>query len=223
MNDYGVLFSENMDLLLQLNEHEIISSWSGQFRSSLRHAEIAPRPLQERIPIWIGVGGSEESAERAGRLGVGMVMAILGGHPLRFQQLAELYRKVGTESGHASERLRLGVTGHGYIAPTLQQAKDEFYPYYSNYSSYVGRQLGKERVVAREDFEQMVAPNTALFVGGPQEIIEKIMRQYELFNHNRFMVQLDVGGLPFSNVVRAIELLATEVAPTIRKEMRKNG
>ncbi|WP_453991935.1 LLM class flavin-dependent oxidoreductase [Bacillus nitroreducens] len=219
-NDYDELFEEHMELLLQLNQHETVS-WSGNFRSSLRNAEIAPRPVQEQLPIWIGVGGSPESAVRAGRLGVGMALAILGGHPRRFKPLVDLYRQAGVEHGHAPEDLKVGVTGHAYLAKTTQQAKDEFYPYYSNYWSYVNRQRGMGTRMSREDFEQMAGPETALFVGSPQQVAEKILHQHELFGHQRFLAQLDIGGQPYENVAKGIELLAGEVVPIVRRAIGK--
>ncbi|USK68379.1 LLM class flavin-dependent oxidoreductase [Peribacillus asahii] len=219
-NDYDALFSENMDLFLKLNENERIS-WNGRFRSSLREAEIAPRPAQSQLPIWIGVGGTPESAVRAGKLGVGMALAILGGNPVRFKPLVDLYYRAGIEAGHDLENLKIGVTGHGYISKTTQRAKEEFYPYYSNYWSYVNRQRGMGFRMSRADFEQMTSPGTALFVGSPQQIAEKILHQYELFGHSRFLAQMDIGGLPFEKVAEGIELLATEVAPIVRKETSK--
>ncbi|MBS4224812.1 LLM class flavin-dependent oxidoreductase [Lederbergia citrea] len=220
-NDYDALFSENIDLFLKLNKNERIT-WDGHFRSPLRNAEIAPRPFQKELPIWVGVGGTPNSAIRAGRLGVGMTLALLGGDPMRFKPLVDLYRKAGIEAGHVLEDLKLGITGHGYFSKTTQQAKDEYYPYYSNYWSYVNRQrgMGGGRM-SRADFDQMTAPDTALFVGSPQQIVEKILRQYELFGHQRFMAQIDIGGIPFKKVAEGIELLATEVAPIVRKETRK--
>jgi probable LLM family oxidoreductase len=215
--DYDALFAEHLDLFLKLNENERIS-WTGHFRSSLRNAEISPRPVQKQMPIWVGVGGTLESAARAGRLGVGMAIAMLGGDPVRFMPLVESYREAGMKVGHALEDLSLGITGHGYISRTTQQAKDEYYPYYSNYWSYVQRQRGMAFRMSRADFEQMAGPNTALFVGSPQQIVEKILRQYELFGHKRFIAQIDIGGLPFDKVAAGIELLATEVAPIVRKE-----
>lgn len=215
-NDYDELFTEHMDLLLRLNKDERVT-WSGNFRSSLRDAEIAPRPLQEQLPIWIGVGGTPESAVRAGKFGVGMALAILGGDPKRFKPLVDLYRQAGNEAGHLPEQLKVGVTGHAYIAETTEQAKDEFYPYYSHYWYYVNRQRGFGSKMSREDFEHMASPNTALFVGSPELIVEKILHQYELFGHTRFLAQVDIGGLPFHKVAKNIELLATEVVPQVRK------
>ncbi|MGX6446327.1 LLM class flavin-dependent oxidoreductase [Neobacillus sp. K501] len=217
-NDYDELFEEHMNLLLQLNEKETIT-WAGKYRSSLTNAEIAPRPVQEKLPIWIGVGGTPESAVRAGRFGVGMALAILGGNPSRFKPLVDLYRQAGIEAGHSSDTLKVCVTGHAYLAETTQQAKDEFYPYYSNYWGYVNRQRGMGTRMSRDDFEHMASPDTALFVGSPQQVVEKILQQYELFGHQRFLAQLDIGGQPFKNVAKGIELLATKVAPIVKKHV----
>ncbi|WP_338469764.1 LLM class flavin-dependent oxidoreductase [Niallia sp. XMNu-256] len=215
-DDYDELFTEHMELLLQLNKNEKVT-WSGKFRPSLKEAEISPRPIQSQIPIWIGVGGSPESAVRAGTFGVGMALAILGGDPKRFKPLVDLYHQAAMKADHSPEVLRVGVTGHAFIAETTQQAKDEFYPYYSNYWYYVNRQRGLGMKMSREEFEQMAGQDTALFVGSPDQIVEKVLRQHELFGHTRFLAQVDIGGLPFEKVARSIELLATKVAPKIRQ------
>lgn len=219
-SDYDELFSEHLDLFLKLNKHEKIT-WSGQFRPPLKNAEISPRPVQKQLPIWVGVGGTLDSAARAGRLGVPMAIAMLGGDPERFMPLAAAYRNAGIEAGHNFEALKLGVTGHGYVSKTTQQAKDEFYPYYSNYWSYVNRQRGMAFRMTRADYEQMTGPDTALFVGSPQQIAEKILRQYELFGHQRFIAQIDIGGLPFHKVASGIELIAAEIIPVVRKATSK--
>jgi probable LLM family oxidoreductase len=215
-DDYNELFTEHIDLLLQLNKNEKVT-WTGEFRAPLENAAISPRPVQDQIPLWIGVGGTPESAKRAGKLGVGMALAILGGNPNRFKHLVDLYRQAGMEAGHSPEALKVGVTGHVYMAKTTEQAKDEFYPYYSNYWYYVNRQRGFGRKMSREEFEDMASPDTALFVGSPEQIIEKVLHQHELYGHTRFLAQVDIGGLPFEKVAKNIELLATEVAPQIRK------
>lgn len=219
IEQYDELFSENMDLLLTLNKHEKVT-WTGKFRSPLLDAEISPRPAQDELPIWIGVGGSPSSAIRAGKFGVGMIMAILGGDPHRFKELADVYRKTYMEAGHSQENLNLGVTAHGYIANSSVQAKEEFYPYYADYTAYVAEQLGRTSTkISKADFEEMTLKQNALFVGSPEQIIEKILYQYELFGHTRFMMQLDIGGLPYEKVAESIELLATKVAPVVRKEI----
>ncbi|TQR20116.1 LLM class flavin-dependent oxidoreductase [Psychrobacillus vulpis] len=220
LDEYDALFEENIKLLQQLNEEEIVS-WQGQFRPSLTNAMISPRPVQKKLPLWVGVGGTPESAVRAGRLGTGMAMAILGGDPKRFKPLVDLYFQAGSEAGYSRDSLSVGVTGHTYITKESQQARDEFYPYYSNYWSYVNKQRGMETRVSRADFEIMASAETALFVGSPEEIIEKILYQHELFGHKRFIAQLDIGGQSFSNIVKGMELLATKVAPIVRRETSK--
>ncbi|MFC2949521.1 LLM class flavin-dependent oxidoreductase [Virgibacillus sediminis] len=214
--DYDELFSEHMDLLLKLNENEVVS-WDGKFRPSLNAAEISPRPVQEQLPIWIGVGGTPESAARAGRLGVGMALAILGGDPTRFKPLVDIYHRAGLEAGHSLDKLPVGVTGHGYLAKTTEEAKDEFYPYYANYWNYVNRQRGMGRKMSRDEFERAAGPQTALFVGSPEDVVEKILHQHELFGHTRFLAQVDIGGVPFHKVEKNIDLLATEVVPMLKK------
>lgn len=220
LNDYDALFEENIKLLQQLNEEEVVT-WEGQFRSSLKDAMIAPRPTQEKLPIWIGVGGTPESAIRAGRLGTGIALAILGGDPMRFKPLVDLYYQAGLEAGHARESLRVSVTGHTYISKETQQAKDEFYPYYTNYWSYVNKQRGMNTNISRADFEQMARPETALFVGSPQQIIEKILYQHELYGHERFIAQVDIGGQSYNSIAKVVEMLAIEVAPVVRRETSK--
>lgn len=222
-DDYNELFSEHMELLLKLNENEVIS-WNGKFRSPLKKAEIAPRPFQKQLPIWIGVGGTPQSAARAGRLGVGMALAILGGNPIRFKSLVDIYRSAGLESGHAADKLNVGVTGHAYLAKTPEQARDEFYPYYANYWNYVNRQrgMGTNMKLSRDDFDIVTGPDTALFVGSPEEIVEKILHQHKLYGHTRFLAQVDIGGVPFEKIATSIELLATEVVPMLKKAMNDN-
>ena len=220
LSDYDELFEENIQLLQHLNANEIVN-WQGSFRSSLQNAMIAPRPAQEKLPVWIGVGGTAESAIRAGRLGTGMALAILGGDPIRFKPLVDLYRQSGAEAGHSNDDLKVAVTGHTFIAKTSQQANDEFHPYYANYWGYVNKQRGMGTKISRSDFEHMASPETGLFVGSPQQIIEKILHQHELFGHQRFIAQMDIGGLPFSKVAEGIEMLAIEVAPVVRRETAK--
>ncbi|WML48552.1 LLM class flavin-dependent oxidoreductase [Neobacillus sp. PS3-34] len=219
---YDELFEEHLELLLKLNKNELIT-WKGRSRTSLNKAEIAPRPLQPVIPIWVGVGGTLESAERAGRLGTGLALAILGGDPGQYEPLVDIYMQSAALSGDAPENLKVGVTGHAYISKTNQQALEEFYPYHSNYWYHLQLSHGKNMVLSREDFEQMAGKDTALFVGSSEQIIEKILRQYELFGHHRFIAQMDIGCMPFKKVAENIERLATEVAPVIRKETRKKG
>ncbi|WP_025704444.1 LLM class flavin-dependent oxidoreductase, partial [Paenibacillus graminis] len=148
---------------------------------------------------------------------------ILSGSPEPFQNLADTYRRRGAEAGHAAADLKIAITSHGYIAKTSQQALDEYYPYYYSYRNAISPQPGQEYRVPRSDFGRFVSPVNTLAVGSPQQIIEKILYQHELFGHNRFMTQLDIGGLPYAKVAAAIELLATEVAPVVRREIAKKN
>jgi len=169
----------------------------------------------------VGVGGTLESAARAGRYGVGLALAILGGSPARFKPLADEYYLAANQAGYDKKELKVTVTGHAFIGETTQKANEEFFPYYANYWRYVNGQRGLGTQISRKDFEIMSAPDTALFVGSPQQMIEKILQQNELFGHQRFIAQMDIGGLPFEKIAKNIERLATEVAPVIRRETQK--
>jgi len=220
LEDYSQLFSEKLDLLMKLRESERIT-WNGQFRSAIRDLEITPRPQRE-LPLWVGVGGTPQSAVNAGRLGLGMALAILGGSPERAQPLVELYRQSGIEAGHDPSKLQVAVTSHGYVAETSQRAKDEFYPHYSSYMGYfLGKRSGGAAPISRSDFEIMVGPAMAIPVGSPQEVVEKILRQYELFGHSRYILQLDIGNMPYAKAAKAIELIADQVTPIVRREIAK--
>lgn len=217
LKDYDALFAEKIELLWQLNKSERIT-WDGKFRPALRDAQISPRPVQEEIPIWIGVGGTPESAIRAGRLGAPMMLAIIGGAPAQFKPLVDLYRQTGVEAGHALSELKVGVSSHFHVQKDSQKARAEFYPYYANYFAVISRSRGREIHFSSADFERLAGLGGAVFVGSPQEIIDKILYQHELFNHSRFLGQFDIGGLPYAKAIESIELLAAEVAPVIRRE-----
>lgn len=219
-NDYDQLFEENLLLLQQLNAQERVT-WNGQYRAPLHNADIAPRPFNQEIPIWVGVGGTPQSASRAGRLGVGMALAILGGPLNRFQPLVNLYRQAG--QAHP-EKLNVGVTGHLFVAETTEKAREQFYPYYKNYWHYVNQQRGGLAFsLSFEQFEQMTAPDMALFVGSPSDVAQKIITQYELFGHSRFLAQPDIGGQPFEMVEKSMYLFANEVVPIVNDYIVKRG
>jgi probable LLM family oxidoreductase len=220
LDDYEELFKEKLALLLELCEKERIT-WSGRFRPALHDAEIAPRPIQEPLPVWIGVGGTMESAVRAGSLGKGMAMALLSGDPAFFKSRVDVYRQAYTEAGHDPAGLKVSVNSHGYIAKTSRQALDEFYPHYTAYWKPLMRERGRMFGVTRDDFERFVRPEEGLAVGSPVQVVEKILYQYEMFGHHRFVAQIDIGGQPYSRVAEAIELLAAEVAPAVRREIKR--
>ncbi len=216
LDDYDQLFPEKLGLLLKLNESERVT-WQGRFRSPLQDADIVPRPLQKRLPIWIGVGGTPESAARAGRLGLPMMVGIIGGSAPMFAPLVEHYRDTGRQAGHDPAGLTVGVNSYLHIARTSQEAIAAFYPYHAHYFEQLGVRRGRSMRLPRADYERMTSLSGPYFVGSAQQVIDKLLYQHELFGHQRFMAQIDIGGQPFSQVARTIELLATEVAPVVRK------
>lgn len=213
--DYDELFEEKLDLLLRLNRHERVT-WQGRHRPALHDAGVYPRPVQAELPVWIAVGGTPASVERAGRNGLPLYLAILG-QPERFAPLADLYRRTGTDAGHDPADLRIGVTSHFYLEPTSQGARDTFFSYYSR---YIGNNMPSARgqLLPRSAFDDWAGPRGALFAGSPQEVIDKILWEHELLGHDRFLAQVGLGGLPFADTARSIELLATEVLPAVRRE-----
>jgi probable LLM family oxidoreductase len=220
VRDYDQLFPEKLELLLKLNTSERVT-WQGRLRSPLNDAEIAPRPLQPQLPIWVGVGGTPQSVVRAGTLGLPMMLGIIGGAWAQFAPLMDLYQKSGIDASHAPDQLKTGVTSYLHIEKTSQEAIDEFYPYHTHYFEQLGRSRGRMIQLSRSDYEQNASLQGAYFVGSPQQIIDKLLYQHEVFGHQRFMAQIDIGGLPYKKVAQTIELLATEVAPVIRRETAK--
>ena len=174
--------------------------------------------MQDPLPIWVAVGGNPESALRAGRLGLPMALAIIGGRPERFVPFAELHRRAAREAGH--EPPRLSINSHGYVADTAEQAADEFFPPYAAMMNAIGAERGWPPV-ARQDFDALRTLRGALVAGEPQQVVEKILFQHDLFGHQRFLAQISVGTLPHAQVLAAIELLGTEVAPAVRAEVAR--
>ncbi len=217
LNDYDQLFASKLDLLLKLRASERVS-WAGKHRAALNDMPVYPRPLQNPLPIWIAVGGSPQSVIRAGRLGLPLAIAIIGGTPEPFAPLIELYRESARQAGHDPATLAVSINSPAYIADTTQQAiEDTFQPFVT-----VMNKIGRERgwgPMSRGQFEQLRSPRGALAIGSPQEVIEKILRQHDLFGHQRFLAQLSTGPLPHAKVMHAIELLGTIVAPAVRKAL----
>jgi len=213
--DYDALFAEKLNLLLELREAERVT-WTGKHRAPLDDLGIYPRPEQRRIPVWIAVGGTPQSAVRAGSLGLPMALAIIGGMPERFATFVDLYREGARRAGKDSASLKLGINSHGFIATTSQAAADAFFPPYSEVMTRIGRERGWPPST-RADFDASRQLRGANFVGAPQEIIDKILFQHEIFNHDRFLMQMSVGPTPHALLMKSIELFGTEVAPVIRK------
>lgn len=215
LNDYDTLFSEKLELLLKIREQEKIT-WKGKHRASINNLGIYPRPVQEKLPVWIAIGGTPESVQRAATLNLPMMLAIIGGTPDRFAPYVKYYRDVSKELGHDETKLQVGINSHTYIADTSQQAADEFYPAYADVMSRIGRERGWQ-LMQRENYEMMREPHGALLVGSPQQVIDKILYEYELFKHTRFLAQIGVGTMPHDKLMHAIELFGTVVAPAVRK------
>jgi probable LLM family oxidoreductase len=218
LDDYDELFAEKLELLLTLMKSERVT-WSGTHRASLDDLGVYPRPVQEPLPVWIAVGGTPESALRAGRLGLPMALAIIGGQPERFVPFAELFRRAATEAGHVPPP-PLSINSHGYVAESSDRAADEFFPAYSAMMNRIGRERGWSGLT-RQDFDALRTRRGALVVGSPGEVTEKILFQHELFGHQRFLAQMSVGSLPHDQVLRSLELFGTKVAPAVRAEVAR--
>jgi probable LLM family oxidoreductase len=215
LKDYDELFSEKLELLLKLNQSEKIT-WNGKHRPAINNLGIYPRPVQEKIPVWVAVGGTPESAIRAGSLGLPMAVAIIGGSAVPFVPFVKLYRDSAKEYGHNISNLNLGINSHGYISENSQQAAEEYFPPYAEVMNRIGRERGWSGIT-RQQYESMRTQRGALMVGSPQEIIDKIMYEYELFKNQRVLLQMSVGTLPHDKLMHSIELLGTIVAPAVKK------
>jgi probable LLM family oxidoreductase len=212
LNDYDELFAEKLELLLMLRESERVT-WTGRHRAPLDDLGVYPRP-DGILPIWVAVGGSPESAARAGTLGLPMALAIIGGQPERFAPFVEVFREAARRAGHGP--LPVSINSHGYAAETTAQAAEEFFPSYAAMMNAIGRERGWPPI-QRQDFDALRTRRGALVVGSPEDVVEKILFQHEVFGHQRFLAQMSVGTIPHAKVMHAIELLGTEVAPAVRK------
>jgi probable LLM family oxidoreductase len=215
LDDYDSLFAEKLDLLLKIRENEHVH-WSGKHRAALTGQGVYPRPVQNPLPVWLGVGGTPQSFVRAGTLGLPLMVAIIGGETRRFRPLVDLYREAGGRAGFSSDRLRVGVHALGYVAATTKEASDDFYPGYARAFTEVGKERGWPPVT-RAGFDALRGPHGALLVGGPDEVAEKILRHSEaLGGISRISFQMSVSSLPHAKLMRSIEAIGTRVAPALR-------
>lgn len=215
LEDYDTLFSEKLDLLVKLNQSEKIT-WTGKHTQTISNRGVYPRPLQNKLPVWVAVGGTPESVVRAAEYGLPMALAIIGGLPARFAPYARLYRETYQNAGFDIKNLQLGINSHTYIADNSQQAADEFYPSYSDVMTRIGIERGWPPT-SRYQFNDSIGPQGALLVGSPQQVIDKILYEHELFGHTRFLAQMSLGAMPHDKILHAIELLGTKVAPAIKQ------
>ena len=214
LSDYDELFVEKLQLLLQLREQERVS-WSGSHRPPIDDRPVYPQPFQSKIPVWVAVGGSPQSVVRTASLGLPMALAIIGGQPARFKPIVDLYREAIARAGHPAEAGRVSINAHGFIAENGADAADLAFPAFADTMGRIGRERGWPPPT-RAQFDAEARLEGANFVGAPDQIVEKILYQHELFGHDRFLVQLTLGPLPHERVLEAIRLLGEEVAPRVR-------
>jgi probable LLM family oxidoreductase len=219
LNDYDELFEEKLELLLKIRQSEKVT-WKGGHRPAIRDLGVYPRPVQNPLPVWIGSGGNTESVIRAGLLGLPLVLAIIGGSPRQFAPLVELYKRAAAQAGHDPAKLPVASHSHGFIAEDTQTAADKFFPP----TQYVMNVLGRERGWGHYDragFDAARSLEGALYVGDPETVARKIIHLRKQVGVTRFMLHVPVGSMPHEDVMKAIELLGTEVAPRVREEISR--
>ncbi|KQU80014.1 luciferase [Mesorhizobium sp. Root695] len=219
LEDYDELFAEKLDLLLAIRD-SVKVTWSGNLRAPINDRGVYPRPFQDRLPVWIAIGGTPQSAARAGALGLPLALAIIGGEPARFAPLFDLYREAAQRAGNDPADLATSINVHGFVAETTEQAADDFYGPQAEVMNRIGRERGWGPT-SRAHFDQSCGSNGALFVGSPELVAEKIVAQHKIFGNDRFLLQMAIGIMPHAKIMKAIELYGTRVAPIVRKETAK--
>jgi len=214
LHDYDALFAEKLELLITIREKETVN-WSGKFRPALKNQSIYPRPLQNPLPIWLGVGGTPESFIRAGALGLPLMVAVIGGETHRFRPLVDLYRQAGKKAGHPPETLKVGLHSLGYVADTTEEAIEDYYPGYAETFTRIGKERGWPPVT-RGAFDAQRGPTGAYLVGNPEEVAKKIIRHSEsLGGISRVTFQMDNAGLSHEKLLKSIKLIGSKVAPIV--------
>ena len=219
LNDYNELFDEKLDLLLRIRESEKVT-WEGKFRAPINNLGIYPRPVQDPIPVWIGSGGNQESVVRAGLLGLPLVLAIIGGNPVHFAPLVDLYKRAVNHAGHDITKLAVACHSHGFVAETTEVAAEQFFPSTQVAMSKIGQERGWGRY-ERSSFDAARSASGALYVGDPETVAQKIIHFCKEVGVRRFMIHTPVGSMPHDQVMKSIELYGKEVAPRVREEMAK--
>src|SRR4030081_1944128 len=218
LEDYDSLFAEKLDLLLAIREKTHVR-WSGKHRAPLTGQAVYPRPLQDPLPIWVGVGGTPASFVRAGTLGLPLMVAIIGGEPKRFRPLIDLYREAGSRAGHSAEKLIVGLHAIGFVGDTTQEAADDFFPGYAHTFTEIGKERGWPPAT-RAQFDALRGPTGALLIGDAETVAQKILYVNEVLGGlSRITFQMGVSALPHEEMLRSIELLGTRVGPIVRKEL----
>jgi len=222
LEDYDSLFAEKLDLLLKIRDNEHVQ-WSGEHRPALSGQGIYPRPLQDKLPIWIGVGGTPESFVRAGQLGLPLMVAIIGGETRSFKPLIDLYRESGRQAGYSANQLKVGIHSLGYVAESTRQAANDFYPGYARTMTEIGKERGWP-IMTRGHFDAQLGAQGALIIGDPDEVTQKIIRHSKsLGGISRITFMMNPASLPHEKLMRATELIGTHVAPALREALDGNG
>ena len=220
INNYDTLFAEKLDLLLKIRDNVQVH-WSGTHRAPLTGQGVYPRPMQKRLPIWLGVGGTPESFVRAGTLGLPLMVAIIGGEPHRFRPLIDLYREEGRRAGHPAAQLTVGLHSIGFLGDTTEQAADDFYPGYAQTMTQIGKERGWPPTTRRQ-FDATRGPKGALLIGDAETVAKKILYVNEaLGGLSRITFQMSVSTLTHRKLMRSIEILGTQVVPILRKELTR--
>lgn len=218
LNDYDALFEEKLELLLRIREGGKVN-WPGSAHThAIPGIEIFPKPVQDPLPVWIAVGGTPNSVARAAYYGLPLMIAIIGGQPRQFAPLVDFYRETATKAGRDAATLPVGISSHGFIAADSQDARDSSFPAQSEAMTRIGKERGWPPLT-REQFEAGTSPQGASFTGSPQQVIDKILMQYEWFKHDRFGLQLTAGTMPHDKIMKAIELYGTVVKPAVDKAL----
>ena len=217
LNDYNELFDEKLDLLLKINHSEKVT-WRGNLRPPINNLGVYPRALNGKIPVWLAAGGTPASAVRAAKLQLPLMLAIIGGMPRQFTPFINLYKKSWLENGHNAEDLQVGINNHMFIGEDGEKAADDFFPYYAQMMDRVGRSRGWQPMT-REQFDFMRAPEGSLMVGSVEQVIEKMIYEYELFGFTRFFAQASLGFVPHEMTIKSIELFAKQVVPEVKKRL----
>ena len=217
LNDYNELFDEKLDLLLKINHSEKVT-WRGNLRPPINNLGVYPRALNGEIPVWLAAGGTPASAVRAAKLQLPLMLAIIGGMPRQFTPFINLYKKSWLENGHNAEDLQVGINNHMFIGEDGEKAADDFFPYYAQMMDRVGRSRGWQPMT-REQFDFMQAPEGSLMVGRVEQVIEKMIYEYELFGFTRFFAQASLGFVPHEMTIKSIELFAKQVVPEVKKRL----
>jgi probable LLM family oxidoreductase len=218
LGDYDQLFAEKLDLLMAIRDEEVVTWSEGQLRAPINGRGVYPRPLQEKLPLWIAVGGTPQSVARAGALGLPVALAIIGGEYPRFAPLLQLYREAARRAGNDPAKLKTSINVHGFIADTTELAADQFYGPQAAVMDRIGRERGWGPT-NRAHYDAARGPTGNLFVGDPELVAEKIVAAHKVFGNDRFLIQMAIGLMPHDQIMRGIELYGTKVAPLVRKAL----